>query len=131
MVKIDFVLGKISANLWVLPIFGSILISIQALLTFDSLFEALFSLSISLVVTIFTLLSRKNIHGSSFVVLICSYILLLSPLGFSGYSVGALLVLVGALLMISGSIFIISVFFFYVTLGAVLLDIILFCTSLF
>lgn len=120
----DYILGKIMAKIWLAPIIGSLLIIIQSILTIDQFIDASFSIAISAVVIVSVLLSRRDVHGTGFIILLCAYSLLLSPWGISGFEVGYLLIIIGALFLASGGLYAIGNFFLYLAVGAIIIDII-------
>ncbi len=122
MVTLDELFGKIFKNLWIFAIIGSSLIITQLVLNFTSLFAAAISISLSCIIIICMILSRYHFHGTGLVSLICAYILLLNPTGFDGFGIGSLLILVGALISTSGGFYTYTVFFFYLAIGAIILD---------
>ncbi|MHA1649910.1 MAG: hypothetical protein ACTSYB_06935 [Candidatus Helarchaeota archaeon] len=122
MPTLDEAFGKIFKNLWIFAIIGSSLIIIQSVLNFISLFAAAISIILCCIVIICIILSRYHFHGTGLISLICSYILLLNPIGFDGFGIGSLLILVGALVSTSGGFYTYTVFFFYLAIGAILLD---------
>lgn len=126
MASKDTILGKFMANLWVLPLIGSGVILIEAFIRITHQIDAIFSIILCAIVIIAVIFSRKDVHGTGFTVLICAYIILLSPIGFSGFQIGFILILVGSLFLASGGFFTMSVFFLYVAIGAIVLDLILF-----
>jgi hypothetical protein len=120
------IMGKISANIWMFAIFGSILIIIESLINIWNTAEAWLSIGISLIVIISSILSRKEIHMTGITIIICSYFLLLSPIGFSGFLLGTVLILIGGLFTVSGGmLFVIGNFFIYVAIGAVVIDLVM------
>ena len=127
MVNMDKILGKIMANLWLAPIIGGILIVIDSILSIHIILNASFSITISIIVILSVLLSRKDVHGTGFIVGLCAIVLLLSPLTISGFEIGYLLIIVGVFFVASGGIIHnMGIFFFYVAIGAIILDVILF-----
>ena len=120
------VIGKLMANIWMCAIIGSILIILESLLNIGNTAEAWLSIGISLIVIVASILSRKEIYMTGITTMICSYFLLLSPFGFSGFFIGTVLVLIGSLFIISGGmLFVIGNFFIYVAFGAVVLDLVI------
>jgi len=120
------IMGKISANLWMCAIFGSILIIIQSILNIWDTAEAWLSIGIGIVIILSSILSRKEVHLTGIVIMICSYFLLLSPIGFSGFFIGTVLILIGGLFTVSGGmLFVFGNFFIYVAIGAVVIDLVI------
>ena len=126
MVNMDEISGKIYKYLWVIAIVGSGLVILESILNMTSLLEAWFSLGTSIVIVICMVLTRYDVHGTAFVALAGSVILLLSPIGFSGFGLGIYLILIGALMSTSGGLYTYSSVFFYIAIGAVIVDVIVF-----
>ena len=127
MVNMDKIFGKMMANLWLAPIIGGVLILIESILSIENVVGASFSITVSIIVILSVLLSRKDVHGTGFIVGLCGIILLLSPITISGFEIGYLLIIVGVFFVASGGIIHnVGIFFFYVAIGAIILDIILF-----
>ncbi len=130
MVRLDEIFGKIYKYIWLTAIIGSILIIVESLLNLNKIsdegFNIGFSIGISIIIIICMGLSRKDIYGTGAAMLICSYILLLSPNGFTGFGLGILLILVGAITSASGGIFTYTCYFFYVAIGAIIVDLLIF-----
>jgi hypothetical protein len=126
LVDLNQLYGKAYKYIWLLPIIGSILILIESILHLSATLDVGIGIIISILVIILTILTRKDVHGSGIALGICAYFLILSPLGFSGFMLGSLLILVGALVSISGGFFTYTNFFIWVALGAIVLDLILF-----
>ena len=120
------IMGKISANLWMCAIFGSILITIESIMNISITFEAWLSIGISIIVLTSSILSRKEVHMTGITIIICSYFLLLNPNGFSGFFIGTVLILIGGLFTVSGGmLFVTGNFFIYVAIGAVVIDLVM------
>ncbi|NVM31793.1 MAG: hypothetical protein HWN65_23340 [Candidatus Helarchaeota archaeon] len=113
--------------LWITPIIGTILILIESFLNLSSILNASIGIGISIIVIISLLLNQKDVYGTTIVLLICSYFLLLSPFGF-GYTwdLGVLLILLGSLFIAEGGFFTAVNFFIYLGIGAVVVDLIIF-----
>ena len=126
MANMDAIFGKIYKYLWVIAIVGSGLVIIESILNLINLLEAWFSLGISIGIVICMVLTRYDVHGTAFAALAGCVILLLSPIGFSGFELGIYLILIGALISTSGGLYTYSSVFFYITIGAVILDVIVF-----
>ncbi|MFX1296361.1 MAG: hypothetical protein ACFFD2_16100 [Promethearchaeota archaeon] len=126
MVLIDEILGKCYKYIWLTPIVGSILVLLESILNFEKMLDAGISIGISIIIIIFVILSRFNIHGSGIALGICSYFLLLSPIGFTGFNLGHILILVGSFISISGGLFSYTNYFLWVGIGAVVVDLIIF-----
>ncbi len=126
MVNIDMMLGKVMRNLWLTPIIGAALILIQSIINFINIRDAIVGICIGIIVIISAILSRKDVYGSGAALLLCAFFLILSPIGYSGYDIGLLLIILGTLFMASGGFFTMGNFFFYVALGAIITDLILF-----
>jgi len=126
VVNFDTVFGRAYRHLWLVAIIGCILVSTESLLHYSNVIDAWFSIGLCVSVTICLILTRYDILGSGFAGLACSFILLLSPIGFSGFGLGVLLIVLGALISTSGGLYTYSSFFFYVAIGAVIIDLILF-----
>ena len=126
MVNTIKLFGKIYANIWICAIIGSILILIQSIINIGNTLEAVISIGISVIVIICSLLSRKDVYATGIVIIACSYFLLLSPIGFSGYGVATFLILIGGLFTVSGGfLFFAGNFFIYVAIGAVVTDLVI------
>jgi len=125
MVNTDKILVKIMANLWLAPIIGSILIVCESILSIGNVLNASFSIIISIIVITSVLLSRRDVHGTGFIIIVCAYVLLLSPLSISGFELGYMLIIIGALFLASGGLYTIGNFFFYVAIGAIVLDLVM------
>lgn len=120
------IIGKNLANIWMFAIIGSILVIIQSIINWNTA-ESWLSIGISLIVIVASILSRKEIHMTGITIMICSYFLLLSPIGFSGFFIGTVLILIGGLFTVSGGmLFVIGNFFIYVAIGAIVLDLVIF-----
>ena len=120
------VIGRVMANIWMCAIIGSILVIIQSIINWNTA-EAWLSIGISLIVIVASILSRKEIHMTGITIMICSYFLLLSPIGFSGFFIGTVLILIGGLFSVSGgTLFVFGNFFIYVAIGAIVLDLVIF-----
>lgn len=126
MVEVDLIMGKIMKNLWLLPIVGATLILIESALNLLNTLDALTGIVLSIIIFISVVLSRKDVYGSGAILLICTFFLLLSPIGYSGFDIGLLLILVGSLFLASGGPFTIGSFFFYIAIGAIIIDFIVF-----
>jgi hypothetical protein len=126
MANMDELFGKIYKYIWVIAIVGSGLVMLESILNMARLLEACFSLGTSIAIVICMVLSRYDVHGTAFAALAGSVILLLSPIGFSGFGLGILLILIGALISTSGGLYTYSSVFFYIAIGAVIVDVIVF-----
>jgi len=121
------IMGKIYGNLWMCAILGSVLIIIQSIINIWNTAEAWLSIVISIIVLISSILSQKEIHMTGITIMICSYFFLLSPIGFSGFFIGTVLILIGGLFTVSGGLlFFIGNFFIYVAIGAIVMDLVIF-----
>lgn len=127
MFNFDKIMGKLMRYLWITPIIGTILILIESFLNLSSILNASIGIGISIIVIISLLLNQKDVYGTTIVLLICSYFLLLSPFGF-GYTwdLGVLLILLGSLFIAEGGFFTAVNFFIYLGIGAVVVDLIIF-----
>jgi hypothetical protein len=126
MVNTYEILGKGYKYIWLTAIAGSILVIIESLLNVSNVLESVFSILIGAIVSVCAILSQRHIHGSSFLMLVCASLLLLSPIGFTGFEIGYILMLLGALISTSGGLFTYSIFFVYLAIGAVVVDLIIF-----
>jgi hypothetical protein len=118
--------GKIYANIWICTIIGSIMILIESILNIENILEAGISIGISVIVIICSLLSRKDVYATGIIIVACSYFLLLSPIGYSGYGIAPILILLGGLFTVSGGLlFFAGNFFIYVAIGAVVTDLVI------
>jgi hypothetical protein len=126
LVRLDELFGKFYKYIWLTAILGSILILVESFLNFNNILDAGFSIGISIIIIVCMGLSRKDVYGTGAAMLICSYILLLSPIGFNGFGLGILFILVGAITSASGGIFTYTCYFFYVAIGAIIVDLLLF-----
>jgi len=123
--------GKIYANIWICTIIGSIIILIQSLINIGNILEAGISISLSILVIICSILSRKGVYATGIIIMAVSYFLLLSPIGFSGYGIATLLILIGGLFIVSGGLlFFAGNFFIYVAIGAVITDLVIFAVQI-
>ena len=126
MPNFDKLFGFFYKNIWLLPIVGSILIFIESFLKWGAIVDAATGIVLGVIIIICVILSRKDVHGSGIALGVCAYFLLLSPIGFHGFEIGLLLILVGCITSISGGIYAYVNFFVWVALGAVVVDLIVF-----
>ena len=126
MVSFDEIFGKAYNLVWLTPIAGSTLVLIESILNLERALDAWIGIGVSIIVIIFAVLTRMDVHGSGLALGICSYFLLLSPIGFNGFELGYLLILLGALVSISGGFFTMTNYFVWVGIGAVVVDLIIF-----
>jgi len=118
--------GKIYANIWICTIIGSIMILIESILNIENILEASISIGIVIIVIISSLLSRKDVYATGIITVAVSYFLLLSPIGYSGYGIAPILILLGGLFSVSGGLlFFAGNFFIYVAIGAVVTDLVI------
>lgn len=124
MVNTDAIFGKVFKHLWISCIAGCVLVLIESALKLNQWVDAGFSIVLSVILIVCAILNRYDVNGTGFTILICSYILFLSPIGFDGFTIGIILILVGSLLSASGGFFTYTSFLFYIAIGAIVVDII-------
>ena len=126
MINLDELFGKAYNYMWLTAIIGSVIVLIESILNIGKILDAGIGIGISIIVITCAILSRKDVNGTGFAILICSYFLILSPIGFSGFYIGSWLILIGGLISTSGGFFTYTSFFIYVAIGALIVDLISF-----
>ena len=126
MVSFDEIFAKGYNYIWLSSIAGSILILVESVLNLENALDAWIGIGISIIVIVFVVLTRLDVHGSGLALGICAYFLILSPIGFNGFELGYLLILLGAVISLSGGLFTYTNYFVWVGIGAVVIDLIIF-----